>query len=137
MSLGKKFLSAVLAESSVTALLQHGPIEHLFKASEIDVFEFVRGFAKQYHKLPTEETIEAHTGEILVQHTEPAAYYFDLLETRHTELELKKAMKASADLLLPENHDPAKALQAMTESVMQLISKRYAKHVVDFRHAYE
>jgi hypothetical protein len=66
--LGKMFLSAVIAEGSVAALLQKGPIGHLFKASEIEQYEFVRKFVKQHQALPTAETIEANTGEALVQH---------------------------------------------------------------------
>ena len=68
MSIGKKFLSAVIAEGSVAALLQKGPVDHLFKASEIDAYTFVRSFVKQYQALPTLETVEAHTGDALVKH---------------------------------------------------------------------
>lgn len=137
MSLGKMFLSAVLAEGSVSGLLQHGPMDHLFKASEIDAYKFVREFVKSYQKLPTADTIEAHTGETLVPHTEPAGYYFDLLELRHTELALKQGMKKASDLLLPENKDPAEALRVITDTAMQLIAHKNAKQVVDFRDAYE
>ena len=33
MSIGKMFFSAVVAEGSVAALMQKGPVEHLFKAA--------------------------------------------------------------------------------------------------------
>ena len=131
------FISAVLAEKSVAAFLQHGPIDHLFKASEAVVYEFVRDFVKQYHSLPTPETVEAHTDEELVPHSEPAAYYFDLLEMRHVEMALKQGMKSASDLLLPENKDPMQALQVLTEAAMQLIARHNAKQVVDFRDAYD
>ncbi|WP_162742354.1 DnaB-like helicase C-terminal domain-containing protein [Nitratireductor sp. OM-1] len=135
--MGKMFLSAVLAEGSVGALLEYGRIEHLFKANEIDAYEFVREFVKEYQSLPSEETIEAHTGTTLMPHVEPAAYYHDLMELRHTELSLKKAMKQAGELFLPENKDIPSALQLMTNAVMELASQKVQKQVVDFRHAYE
>ncbi len=131
------FVSAVLAEGSVAGLLQYGPIDHLFKASEIEVYQFVRAFVKQYQSLPSEETIEAHTGETLVGHLETSAYYFDLLEARHIELEIKRLAKKSTDFLLPENKDAGQALQVLTEGVMKLVAHKVQKQVVDFRDAYD
>jgi replicative DNA helicase len=137
MSLGKLFLSAVIAEKSVASLLQHGAIAHLFKASEEPTYEFVREFVKQYQALPTPDTVELHTGETLIPHSEPSGYYFDLLEMRHIELSLRKGLKAASDLLLPENKDPEEALKKVTETVMALIAQKHAKQVVDFRDAYD
>jgi replicative DNA helicase len=131
------FLSALVAESSISNMLQFGEIEDLFKASEVDAYQFVREFVKQYGKLPTPATIEAHTGETLVPHSEPSAYYVDLMQARHIELTLKKGMKQASDLLLPENKDPDEALKSVTETCMQLISRKHAKQVLDFRHAYD
>ena len=131
------FLSAVLAEGSVAALLQKGPVDHLFKAVEIDAYTFVRSFVKQYQALPTPETVEEHTGDALVKHSEPSSYYFDLLELRHIEHSLKHGMKQASDLLLPENKDPEEALKAITETAMSLVARKHAKQVVDFREAYD
>ena len=136
MSIGKMWLSAVLAENSVAAFLQHGKIEHLFKGTEVEVYEFVRDFVKQYQALPTEETIEKHTGEKLVPHTEPSGYYFDLMEARHIELSLKRTMKEVSNLLLPENKDPHEALGLIADAAMQLIAQKHSKQIVDFRDAY-
>jgi len=130
------WLSAVLAENSVAAFLQHGKIEHLFKGTEVEVYEFVRDFVKQYQALPTEETIEKHTGEKLVPHTEPSGYYFDLMEARHIELSLKRTMKEVSNLLLPENKDPHEALGLIADAAMQLIAQKHSKQIVDFRDAY-
>src|SRR5262245_64845982 len=115
MSAGKMFLSAVIAEGSVAALLQKGPIEHLFKASEIEAYDFVRTFVKQHQALPTVDTVESHLGDPLVPHKEPSSYYFDVLEKRHIELSLKQGMKQASDLLLPENKDAHEALKARSE----------------------
>lgn len=136
MSFGKLFIAAILKEGSVASLLQYGRIDHLFKANEEPVFQFVTTFAKQHQALPHPDTIEAHTGETLPEPQEPSSYYMELMEARHIELTLKKGMKKASDLLLPENKDPLEALQAVTETVMQLIAQKHQKQIVDFRDAY-
>lgn len=137
MSIGLKFISAVVADNSVAAFLQFGAIEHLFKASEEVPYNFVREFVKQYQKIPSVDTIEAHTGVELVKNEEPAAYYRDLMELRHTENRIKQGMKQASDLLLPENKDADAALQALSETVMELAALKYQSQIVDFRHAHD
>lgn len=138
MSFGKQFVSAVLAEKSVSNLLQFGAIDHLFKASEQPIYEFVREFVKKYQALPTPDTVELHTGETLIPHAEPSSYYHDLMVARHVEFQLRKGMKAANDLLLPENgKDADGALAQLTELVMSLVAEKHQKQVVDFREAYE
>ncbi|MCO5157896.1 MAG: DnaB helicase C-terminal domain-containing protein [Aquamicrobium sp.] len=135
--LGKMFISAVLAEGSVAGLLQFGDIESLFKASEVPVYAFVREFVKKYQALPSPDTILAHVDEALVPHKEPAAYYYDLLVLRDTEHRLKKAMQDATQNLLPNNKQPEKALVTLSTAVMELVSRRQAKQVVDFREAHD
>lgn len=130
-------MSAILADGSVSSLLGFGSIEPLFKASEADAYNFIRAFVKEYQALPSEETIIAHTGVELMPHVEPAAYYFDLMQERHVESELRRAMKAAGDLFQPNNYDMSKALEIITETVMQLASTKSQKQMVDFRDAYE
>jgi hypothetical protein len=131
------FISAVLAEGSVAGLLQFGDMEGLFKANEVPVYKFVREFVKQYQALPAPETILAHVDEALVPHKEPSAYYYDLIVMRDTEHRLKKAMQSASENLQPSNKDPNKALLALTTAVMDLVSRRQAKQVVDFRDAHD
>lgn len=137
MSIGKQFLSALIAEGSVLTMTMHGNIDHLFKASEAEAWAFVRDFVKQYQKLPSPATIQTHTGEMLVPHEEPSAYYLDLMRLRHTELAVKKGMKAASDFLLPDNKDPEKALAILAEAVMDLVTTKSQNKVVDFRQAYD
>lgn len=137
MSLGKMFISAVVAEKSVASFLGFGPIGHLFKPNELPAYEFVQSFVKQYGSLPTDETIEAHTGDELVLHKEPAAYYADLLQARHTEVTVKQAMKKASDMLLPENKDPDAALASLTDAIMALATQKSQKKITDFRDAYD
>jgi len=137
MSIGKKFLSALLEEGSVSNFLQYGPIDDLFRGTEIEAFKFVKGFVKQYHKFPEPETIKAHTGEDLVSHEEPSAYYVDLMKQRHSELQLKRAMKKATEYLSPDVKDINAALRVITQTVMDLINRENAKQMVDFRDAYD
>jgi hypothetical protein len=133
MSLGKMFLSAVLAEGTVSSLLQYGSVEHLFTANEIESYEFVRGFVKKYSALPSPETIQNHLKTSLVPHKEPSGYYFDLMQARHVEQQLKKGMKQASDLLSPANMDPEAALAAIVTVAMDLASKKQQKQIIDFR----
>ena len=136
-TLGKRFIAALVAEGSVVGLLEYGAIEHVFRAGEVTLFEFVSAFARKYQALPQPETIEAHTGEELPDVAEPASYYFDLLELRHIEHSLKRAMKQASDHLQPDEKDPEAALATITEAVMKLIAQKQQRLVVDFRDAYD
>jgi replicative DNA helicase len=131
---GKQFLSAVLAVGKASALLEHGPIDHLFKASEEDVYKFVKGYTKEYGELPYHDTILAHTGETLVEHKGPPAYYYDLMVERHIETSLKKAGKAMIEKL--GDKDPSAALTIMRDAVVGLLSHKNGKDMLDFREAY-
>ena len=125
--LGKMMISALLAEGSTATLVAQGPIDHLFKGHEIDAYAFVRDFVKAYHKLPTPETLKAHTGEELVPHSEPAAYYLDLMRLRHTELALKNAMKAAAGAAAARRtRNRRRRLGTLTECVMELAAAKHA-----------
>lgn len=138
MTIGKQFLSALVAENpGVSDLVAMGDIADLFKANETDVYKFVRDFVKKFGKLPTPETIQAHTGEELVSHKEPSAYYMELMQIRHIQYELKNGMKKAADLLMPGNLDAEQALKVITKKCMQLIAHKYQKQVADVRHAWD
>jgi hypothetical protein len=135
MSSGKSFLSAVVADGSVSKLLQFGAIDHLFKTNEVEVWEFVKIFVKKHGKIPSEDTIIANTGETLVLHKEPPSYYLEIMQKRHIEQELKKGMKGAAEHLLATQ--PDKALQLIAEVVMGLVSMKNNHMVTDFRQAYD
>lgn len=135
MSFGKLWLSAVLAEGKAGALLEHGPIDHLFKASEEHVFGFVKGFTQQYGSLPQQETVEAHTGETLPEAPEPRGYYYDLLVERHVELVLKKSLKEAQAKLGVDGKDPEKALSLVKDVVVSLLAQKNEQHMLDFRKA--
>lgn len=137
MSIGKQFLSAILAEKSVSALLAHGKIDDLFKGSEKEAWAYIKGHVKQYAAIPDAYTLEAHTEQTLVAHKEPAAYYLDLMAARHQELVMKKAMGEASAKLSSTHKDPSAALEILTQTVMQLIAQKTNKQVYDFRDAYD
>lgn len=139
MSLGKYFVAAAIADDDIEQFVQHGPIDHLFKNTEVPVFEYVQKFVRKYSKLPSVDTVEKHTGEdiLIPDHLEPAGYYFDLLQQRHTEHTLKKAMEDASKKFLPEEKDPEAALQIIAQSVMELMASKYSTNMIDFRHAYD
>lgn len=137
MSIGKKFLAAVLNEGSVAAFMGHGAISHLFRGTEVDPYAFVREFVKEYGSIPTVETVFAHTDETLPTAAEPAAYYLDLLNARHVEFELKKTMQSANSFLQPDNKNPEEALKVLMAGMMSLVAQKNGKQIHDFRAAYD
>lgn len=135
MSLGKQYVSAILAENKLGAFLASGDILHLFRPNELPFYDFVKSFVKAYGSLPKVETVETHLGDELIPHKEPSGYYLDLLETRYVEERVKSTGKAASDLLKPENKDPQAALQKMTDMVLDVALKKQQKNIVDFRNA--
>ena len=137
MSFGKDFLSAVMAAKSVSSFVGYGNISHLFQGNEVEVANFVSGFVKQHASLPAFETVELHTGEALVPVPEPASYYYDLLEMRHVEREVKKALHGANEKLKTTEKDPNGALDVLRNAVMQLTAQKMGKQVADFRHSFD
>ena len=137
MSIACKFLAAAIQKGSTAELLKLGPLEHLFKANEVELWEFCKEHLNKHHKLPHPDTVLAHTGEELPEPEEPASYYHELLAKRHVEIELKQALKAAAANLTVENKDPDAALAVVAETVMELIARKFQRSVHDFREAYD
>ena len=61
----------MIAKNAVTELLHGASIEHLFKGSEVELFDFVIAHAKKHGALPALATVLAHTGEELPNAPEP------------------------------------------------------------------
>lgn len=137
MSLGKRFVAALVKSGSISEFLGYGNVSYVFRPSELEVYGFVRQFVQQYGSIPSAETITAHTGEELLPATEPSAYYLDLLKTRHVEAEIKKALKAADQNLSVENKDPEEALRILTKVVMDLAVTKSQTQISDFRQAYD
>ena len=87
--------------------------------------------------LPAFETVELHTGEALAPVPEPASYYYDLLEMRHIEREVKKALHSANEKLKTSEKDPNGALDVLRQTVMQLTAQKMGKQVADFRYSFD
>ena len=136
-SIGKKFVAALVADGKIATLLEFGKPQIMLTPTEQPVYDFVADFAKQYGKIPDVATIEAHTDEEIPEAGEPPEYYHDLLQMRWIERELKKSMKAAADLLGANGKDPMQALETMRACVTGLIAHQQQHQLVDFRDAYD
>ena len=136
-SFGKNFLSALASGGAVGDLIHYGAIDHLFKGNEEQVYAFVKEFVKQYGAIPGTDTIEAHTGETLSQATEPAGYYFGLMQVRHTETSLKASMKKAAEALQPGGAGSDAALGILSDTVLRLMTQKYGSKIADLRAAYD
>lgn len=137
MSMGKKFLSALLEDGSVSAFLDYGNMDHMFFGTEVPIFEFVKTFVKEYHKLPSSNTITLHTGEDLVDHEEPMAYYHDLMSLRYIERRLVKALQDTNEFLKPEHKDIMGGMAEFTKVAMELARETDKKKVIDFRYSHD
>jgi len=135
MSLGLRYIASVMVADDLSALTSD--YEHLFKESELPVYEFVRDFVREYGALPTRETLEAHTGEVLPKAEDPPSYYRDVLQQRWVELSLRGAVKEAQQYLGVDGKDPEKALDVLSRSVMDTVSRRNSTLVHDFRQAYD
>ena len=134
-SIGKRFIAASVASGSMSTWLAFGDTSHLFKPTETALYEFVQGHTKKYGALPQAETLEVHLAEEISPPGEPPAYYYDLMQLRYVEQELKLAMKAAADKLGVTGKDPNAALAVVAESVQRLLAKKNQRQVSDFRDA--
>ena len=134
---GKQFLSAIVAEGSVSSLVKFGPIDHLFRATEIEAYQYVKAFIVAHGKLPTTDTIAKHTGEILGAAAEPASYYFEQMGNRHVDLELRSGMKTAHTLLTQGQPNPDGALEQLMTTVAVLVAAKFGRQVMDFREAYD
>jgi replicative DNA helicase len=137
VSLGKSFMTALLAGTKASSLVNYGDIAHLFKGNEEAVYAYVHGFVHKYGTLPTADTIELHTGQMLSPATEPPGYYYDLMLTRHTEIELKKTMTTAVEQLQPNAAGAHAAMTTITDTILKLTTQQFGVHISDLRMAHD
>ncbi|QIG66689.1 DNA helicase DnaB-like protein [Rhizobium phage RHph_TM16] len=137
-TLGHQFLAACLTSGSTYDFLNHGEISHLFRINEKPAYEYVKEYVKKYGKLPSEGTVELHTKEELPAAPDATGYYFEEMVKRHTQQELNLTFQEASKFLQPGgNLDPHKALEITTAKVMELVTHKFGKQIVDFRDAYQ
>jgi hypothetical protein len=134
---GHHYLAALLAEGKPSTLLKGGAIDHLFLPNEIMAYAFVKDFVEQYHQLPSPDTIFAHLAIELPETVEPSAYYHDIMVDRHTEMELKRAMKLAAEQLSGDTKNIQGAFEILNETATELMVRRNPLVISDFRDAYD
>lgn len=137
MSIGKGFLAALVAEGAASALLQYGPLDHLFKGNEVELWHFVKAFWKEYGSIPSFTAIEEYTGEALAPAPDPSKFYYDQLVIRHQEIAIKASMKKAQEQLQPGGEGSAAALKQIVELALKLTTEQHGKQVSDLRHAYD
>jgi replicative DNA helicase len=136
-SIGRLFVASLVEECDVAQLLKFGQVKDMLNPNELELYQFVFEFTKMHGKIPEAATMQAHLGEELPDAPEPVSYYYDLLQTRHIEIELKRYLKKAADLLGTSGKDPEGALEVVTEVVTRLRSSSMRSQVTDFRDAYD
>ena len=136
-SIGRKFVAALMAAGKPADLIKYGDLTEQFTQTEVELYAFVREFAKQYGKLPDAMTIKAHTGEELAEFEEPPEYYRDLMLLRHIERVLKQRMKQAADLLGVTGKDAEQALQVLMQAVQELAIAKAGRQVTALQEAYD
>lgn len=134
---GRKYIGALLASGDMKALLGAGSIRHLFRTSEVELFDFVVAHAKKHGALPNPQTVQAHTKETVAKAEEPPSYYLEIMRARHIELGLKQGMHASSETLKADPANPLPALQALAEVVTQLVVDEKKHLMFDMRDAHD
>lgn len=136
-TIGKRFLAAVVKESSVSNYLRFGDIAKLFKNHESPMYEFVDAHVKKHGVVPNAQTVLEGVKEDLPDIVEPSTFYFDQLRDRHIELTMKAAVQKAGEMLMPGQKEPNKALAHLTKEVLDLARQVYTTGLVDYRDAIE
>ena len=136
VTLGRRFLAALLASKDTLEYLRFGSVEHLFRGDETKLWRTVDEHIRRYGRVPTLQTVEENTGEVLPEVGEPPAVYYDRLVERHIELSIKSVVPQVADLLQPGKVDAKGALKKLEEMVFRMYMDTYGNTVTDFRNSY-
>jgi len=137
LSLGRQFLSALLAEKTISALIKLGAIDHLFKDTELPAFQFIVDFATKHAALPHPDTVAKETGDVLAQANEPPSYYLAHMQTRWKERQLKLTVSEIHKALEDGGGGVDAATAAVSAASIELLRRRYATQLVDLRDAHD
>lgn len=135
-TIGFKLLSSVVGSGSVKEFVELGLEERLFRGSEIELFNFVKGHVLSHGVLPAVDTVFEKLGNgSLVDAPEPSSFYLVEAEKRYLQSMLKKMLVDTKGFL--DSQDPDKALDMVLGMVSDLKVQKYKKHIMDFRDAAE
>lgn len=133
-TVGFKLLSSAIGSGSVSEFVGLGLGDHLFRGSEIELFNFVKNHVMSYGVLPGIETVLEKVGNhSLVDAPEPAEYYLVEAEKRYLQTAIKKMMTDAQELLVKQ--DPDKAFDTILNVMFDLHLQKHRNHIMDFRDA--
>ncbi len=104
----------------------------LFKAHEVQAFEYVENHLKKYHVLPKPETLFAQFPDAQGAETpEPPGYYVSLLENQYFHARINDANIESQNLLKANQDDHEKAVNVLTNALLEIKDQKYRTQIVD------
>lgn len=130
---GRKLLSSLVYTGNLQDVLDLDLFPELFRASEVELFEFIYGFMSEYGQIPSPETVEEKLGEVLAQAPEPPKFYMDEVENRYLQTTIKKMLVDASNKL--QEQDPEQAYAGLMEAMSGLTMHRNRNQIVDFREA--
>lgn len=133
ITLGLKFLAAVLRQGDLGAFLALGRLEHLFRESEAPLLVFVDAHIQKHGVLSAVQTFEAHTGAKLPEAPEPLDYYHEHLLRRYVSDQMRDAVSEAAPLLKDKAADPHAAYDLLMDRMLRIAAARRQRDVHDFR----
>lgn len=132
----KLLLAAISKTGDVNEYIKLGPIGHLFKNAEADVFEKFHTHVKKHAAVPAMETLKQMVGGIWSQDpVEPPTYYLEFLQERHAKLVLTEASEKSQGLVAAGKS--TEAIQSLVTQLTPLTLGHHGNRLVDFRDMYD
>lgn len=133
-SIGLKLLSSVVGTGSIQEFIGLGLEEHLFRGSEVEVFQFINKHVMSFGVIPSVDTVlEKVGGHALVDASEPPEFYLVEAEKRYIQSALKKMITDTQECLVKQ--DPDAAFDMALNIISELHLQKHKRHIIDFRDA--
>lgn len=134
-TVGRQLLSALVYSGDVQDYMKMALEPHLFKDSELVLFEYISNHLSKFGAIPKATTIEDVPAleDALVEAPEPPEFYLEGVEHRFLHNALKATVQEASLLLTTKQATPA--LDVIMKSVSTLYQKRQRKNLFDFRNA--
>lgn len=135
-TIGMKYIASLLEGDDTSSLTKAGLGEHMFKGNELEAYQFVLEYFRQYGELPTEAALKKHTTIASLPKAEDATgYYVDELKRRYLSDTLTDGLLAMKEKI--KAGKPEAALELMSGIHAKAALELNADMVKDFRaHAY-
>jgi replicative DNA helicase len=131
-ALGLKVLRRLCEEQSPLKWNKDKLTAQLFKADEVQVFEYVQKHVLQYHQLPQIVTLEQAFPEIgQIQTPEPSGYYVHKLETGFYHQTINQANLDSQALLKSDPDQVVEAGAILSKALEVIKTQQYRTKLID------